>query len=80
MQHPKPLYFNFISEFIGTALLLGIGLSFVIFDWGKGSIVAHYIPSVDARRLLTGFLFGCTGCAVTLSPVGKIAARILTPL
>ncbi len=79
MQKPKPLYFNFISEFIGTALLLGIGLSFVILDWGQGSIVAHYIPSVQARRLLTGFLFGCTGCAVTLSPVGKISGAHINP-
>jgi len=48
----------FISEAIGTALLLFFGLSIVIFNWGEGSLVARTIPSVGARRLLTGFLFG----------------------
>ena len=79
MQLPKPLYFNYISEFVGTALLLSLGLSFVIFDWGAGSVVARIIPSVQERRLITGFLFGCTGCAVTLSPVGKISGAHINP-
>ena len=69
----------FISEFIGTALLLSIGLSFVILDWGKGSFVAQLIPSPGARRLLTGFLFGSTGCLITLSPVGKISGAHINP-
>ena len=79
MQYPKPLYIHYLSEFIGTALLLAVGLSFVIFDWGAGSAVARLIPSVPERRLLTGFLFGCTGCAVTLSPVGKISGAHINP-
>ncbi len=68
-----------LSEFIGTALLLSIGLSFVIFDWGKGSVVATYIPLASARRLITGFLFGSTGCLITLSPVGKISGAHINP-
>lgn len=69
----------FAAEFIGTAMLLSVGLSFVILDWGTGSMVARIIPSPDARRLLTGFLFGCTGCLVTLSPVGKISGAHINP-
>jgi len=77
---PLPKLFKlFAAEFIGTALLLGIGLSFVILDWGDHSIVARLIPSVPARRLLTGFLFGCTGCLVTISPVGKISGAHINP-
>ena len=67
------------SEFAGTALLLTIGLSVVIFDWGSGSPVAKLIPDVPVRRLVTGFLFGCTGCLITLSPVGKISGAHINP-
>lgn len=75
----KSVFPLFVAEFIGTALLLGIGLSFVILDLGKGSFVAQLIPSPGARRLLTGFLFGCTGCLITLSPVGKISGAHINP-
>ncbi len=68
-----------ISECIGTALLVAVGLSFVILDWGAGSLVARLIPYVPYRRLLTGFLFGGTGCLVTLSPVGKISGAHINP-
>ncbi len=75
----KSIFPLLISEFIGTALLLSIGLSFVIFGWGKDSVVATYIPSADVRRLLTGFLFGSTGCLITLSPVGRISGAHINP-
>jgi aquaporin Z len=67
------------AEFAGTALLLAIGLSIVIFNWGKGSVVASWVPSVPLRRLVTGFLFGCTGCLVTISPIGKISGAHINP-
>jgi aquaporin Z len=73
----KSLLPLFIAEMIGTALLLTVGLSIVIFNWGDGSPVAELIPSVEMRRLLTGFLFGTTGCLITLSRVGKVSGRIL---
>ena len=69
----------YLSEFIGTGLLVLIGLSIVIFNWGEGSITARYIPSAPARRLLSGFLFGCTGCIISLSPVGKISGAHINP-
>lgn len=78
-QKPKPLYILYISEFIGTGLLLTIGLSVVIFNWGEGSVIARLIPDVQLRRLFTGFLFGCTGCIITLSPVGKISGAHINP-
>lgn len=76
---PKSIWLLFIAEFIGTALLLCIGLSFVILNWGEGSFVAKWVPSTDARKLLTGFLFGSTGCLITLSPVGKISGAHINP-
>ena len=75
----RPIWHLYLSEFIGTALLLAVGLSVVIYDWGSGSWVAQLIPSVPARRLITGFLFGTTGCLITLSPVGKISGAHINP-
>lgn len=67
---PVPNFLKlFAAEFIGTALLLSIGLSFVIFDWGDYSIVVCLVPSVSARRLLTDFLFGCTGCLTCITVI-----------
>ena len=41
----------FLSELIGTALLVGIGLSIVIFMFGEGTPMAGLIPSESLRRL-----------------------------
>lgn len=78
-QPVKSLWPLFIAEFIGTALLLAVGLSIVIFNWGDGSITAKLIPSAGWRRLLTGFLFGTTGCIIGLSRVGKISGAHINP-
>lgn len=70
----------YLSEFIGTALLVLVGLSAVIFINGKGSPVIKIIPDAGARRAVTGFLFGTTGCLITLSPVGKISGAHINPV
>lgn len=69
----------FCAEFIGTALLLSVGLSIVIFNWGTGSVMIDLIPSESLRRAVTGFLFGTTGCLITLSPVGRISGAHINP-
>ena len=79
MSAPKSTLPLFLAEGIGTALLLAFGLSFVIFDWGTGSPVAQLIPSEPLRRAVTGFLFGTTGCLVTISPVGKLSGAHINP-
>ena len=43
----------FVSELIGTGLLVLAGLSLVILVFGEGSQVARWIPSVALRRSLT---------------------------
>ncbi len=70
----------YFSEFIGTALLLLIGLSAVILINGKGSPILKFIPDAGARRAISGFLFGTTGCLITLSPVGKISGAHINPI
>jgi aquaporin Z len=69
----------FISEFIGTALLLLVGLSVVIFMFGSGSPMAQLIPSVKVRQLITGFLFGSTGASIALSPIGTVSGAHINP-
>jgi len=83
---PWPLFW---AELIGTFLLVAVGCSIVIFNFGLGSPVAHLLPDPLARRALTGFLFGSTGALIALSWVGREAplsgtstnpARSLGPL
>jgi aquaporin Z len=69
----------FGSELIGTALLVLVGLSLVIFMFGTGSPMARLIPGEGLRRLITGFLFGTTGACIALSPVGKVSGAHINP-
>ncbi len=70
----------YLSEFIGTALLVLVGLSMVIFINGKGSPIIKLIPDAGIRRAVSGFLFGTTGCLITISPVGKISGAHINPV
>jgi aquaporin Z len=69
----------FVSEFLGTALLLFCGLSVVIFMFGSGSPMAEFIPAIKVRQVITGFLFGSIGASIALSPVGKISGAHINP-
>lgn len=71
---------NYLSELVGTALLLGVGLSFVILNSGAGSPVAALMPNDGVRRAVTGFLFGVTGALIAVSPVGKISGAHINPV
>jgi aquaporin Z len=69
----------FISEFLGTALLLLAGLSIVIFMFGSASPMAQLIPSIKLRQIITGFLFGSIGASIALSPIGKVSGAHINP-
>ena len=69
----------FGAELIGTALLVAVGLSFVIPDFGRGSPMILLLPSAAARRFLTGFLFGATGGLIAVSPLGKESGAHINP-
>ena len=66
-------------EFLGTALLVFLGLSAVTLDFGLHSPVASVIASPSARRLLTGTLFASSGALVTISPLGRRSGAHLNP-
>ena len=69
----------FIAEFSGTALLLLVGLSIVIFMFGSGSPMAQLIPAVKVRQVITGFLFGSVGASIALSPIGRVSGAHINP-
>lgn len=69
----------FAAEFLGTALLLTVGLSVVIFDFGRDSPIVQILPSAAYRRLVTGFLFGTTGALIAVLPLGKESGAHINP-
>ena len=68
------------AEMAGTALLLLIGLSLVIFMFGSGSPMEQYIPSIKLRQTITGFFFGGTGALIAISPLGKESGAHMNPV
>jgi Major intrinsic protein len=70
----------FLSEAIGTALLLLIGLSLVIVMFATGSPMARLPPSEGWRQMITGFLFGSTGALIALPVLGKESGAYLNPV
>jgi aquaporin Z len=69
----------FLSEMIGTGLLLLCGLSVVIFAFGEGSPMPELIPSGTARLAMAGFLFGVVGALIAVSPVGDVSGAHINP-
>ncbi len=70
----------YLSELIGTALLVGVGVSFVILDFAAGSPVVSMLPAAGLRRAITGCLFGVTGAAIAISQVGRISGAHINPV
>jgi len=70
----------YIAELVGTALLVFVGLSFVIADFGMASPIPAMVPDAGARRAITGFLFGTTGALIAISPLGKESGAHINPV
>lgn len=73
--HPR-LY---AAELVGTALLVGGGVSVVIAMFGQGSPLRALFSHDGARRLATGFLFGLVGALIAASPIGKVSGAHINP-
>src|SRR3954468_18959971 len=69
----------FLSEMIGTGLLLLGGLSLVIFMFGAGSPIAELLPNAAMRMSVSGFLFGSIGALIAVSPVGEVSGAHINP-
>ncbi|TAM82595.1 MAG: hypothetical protein EPN47_08015 [Acidobacteria bacterium] len=76
----KNLWTLFLAEFAGTALLVAVGVSIVILNFGQGSPVAALLPDSALRRIITGFLFGVTGASIAVSPLGKSSGAHINPV
>jgi aquaporin Z len=83
-DHGKPpikhLWKLFVAEFVGTALLVAVGVSIVILDFGEGSPVVALLPDPAIRRLITGFMFGVVGASIAVSPLGKVSGAHINPV
>jgi len=78
-QEPRTPWELFLSEMIGTGLLLLGGLSLVIFMFGAGNPIAELLPSRTTRMVISGFLFGSIGALIALSPVGDVSGAHINP-
>jgi aquaporin Z len=67
------------AEFLGTAILVFVGLSAVVFNFGKGLPPTTLLPSASLRRLMTGLLFSGSGSLVAISPLGKLSGAHINP-
>jgi aquaporin Z len=68
-----------VAEFIGTALLVLVGVSIVILMFGQDGPGSRLIPGKGLRLFLTGGLFGLVGALIAVSPVGRISGAHLNP-
>ncbi len=75
----RNLFKAFAAEFVGTALLITVGLSIVIAMFGTSSPMITLIPDPGTRRLFTGFLFGTTGALIAVSWIGKVSGAHINP-
>lgn len=76
MKDHLPEYF---AEFLGTALMMIIGIGAVCVMFAAATPLRTWIPSDDVRRLLTGIIFAGGATAVVLSPLGQRSGGHLNP-
>lgn len=70
---------EYAAELLGTAFNLFVGLSAVVFDFGKGLPMEHLIPDTGTRLLITGLIFAGSGSLVAISPLGKLSGAHINP-
>ena len=76
MKQHLPEYF---AEFLGTALMMIIGIGAVTLMWAEQSPMREWIPSDDFRRLITGIMFAGGATLVVLSRLGQRSGGHLNP-
>ena len=70
---------EYFAEFLGTAIMMIVGIGAVTVMWSDGSVMRELIPNEPLRRLCTGLLFAGGGTAVVLSPLGQRSGGHLNP-
>jgi len=70
---------EYLSEFFGTAIMMGIGVTAITLMWSDGTVMAHLIPSEPLRRLVTGLIFAGGATLVVMSPLGQRSGGHINP-
>jgi aquaporin Z len=73
-------WYEYGAELLGTAFLVFVGISAVVFDFGTGSPLAQVLPDPGIRRLITGLLFAGCGALIAISPLGKLSGGHINPV
>jgi len=67
------------AEFLGTALIMLVGLSAITFDFASHSPMQHGVHDLELRRLITGVVFAGTGATVIYSSLGRRSGGHFNP-
>lgn len=67
------------AEMLGTAFNIFVGLSAVVFNFGKGLPMESLISDRSIRLLITGLIFAGSGSLVAISPLGKLSGAHINP-
>ena len=70
---------EYIAEFIGTTLVIFVGLSTAVFNFGEDLPMEQLIPNQGIRLLITGVVFAGSGSLVAISPLGKLSGAHINP-
>jgi len=79
METKSPSFSVYVSEFVGTALLVLLGISVVTLIFGEGTFVADIIPSLRIRRIISGFIFGSIGAIISVTKIGRLSGAHINP-
>ncbi|HEV7622496.1 MAG TPA: aquaporin, partial [Amnibacterium sp.] len=69
---------EWLCELVGTAILVGLGLSVVVMTSGSGSPVRDW--PLSNRLLLNGLWFAGVGSLIAVSPIGRRSGAHLNPI
>ncbi len=70
---------DYLAEAAGTALLVFVGIGWVTLLISPASPLPALLPPAWLRRGIAGGLFGLTGTAITLSPLGRRSGAHINP-
>lgn len=71
---------EWLSELVGTAVLVFAALSFLTIIFNPRSDFQTWIPSLSARLLVLGVIFGVIILSIATSPVGRLSGAHLNPV